>query len=220
MSKYNNYAKELDKAFKEARKEYLSVYESYTETKKQFDCVPQINGIVNYDYAKKHNEAKYAFEKAKIEMQNAKNIWEKFNQRCRELKSNLENEVYKNNAINPESVDSATVELLKSGMLTGDDYFSLADKYDDNPTMLKLIAGYANEAQAKTQDKSEQAKLKVCVNTLKDGKSLSIKKFDELCKVAEYCSNQHDPKMANNYSFAKSMCEEWENITANSIENF
>ena len=51
----------------------------------------------------------------------------------------------------PLTMDSNALELLKSGVLTSDDYAAFMEKYDSNPTMLKLLAHYAAEAAKATE---------------------------------------------------------------------
>lgn len=67
-------------------------------------------------------------------------IWPEFNRRRAELRAALEHEVHSGTLASPDAVDPNGLELLKSGILSADDYYSLVDKYDDNPTMLRLVA--------------------------------------------------------------------------------
>ena len=60
-------------------------------------------------------------------------------------------------SVNPEHVDTAAVELLRSGVMRPRDYAVMADKYDKNPTMLRLIAQYAKGAADALKDDDPSA---------------------------------------------------------------
>jgi hypothetical protein len=217
MTKYNHYAKELDEAFKTARAEYKKAYEEYIEAKKAFEILPKLLVDVERKEKTRHN-----YKLAEIKFNEAnRTVWQNFNNRRAELRRQLETEVAKNGIVNPESVDMATVELLKSGVLTADDYTALAEKNDDNSTMLKLIAKYAKEAANDTErTASERGRLSAISTIAKDGKPKTIRNWDDLSTVADYCSNQRNAKTANNYEHTMQMSEAWEECSAETIANF
>jgi len=222
MTKYNHYAKELDEAFKEAREIYIKAYTEYSGTKKAFEELPYMSGMIPFDVAERRKKAKYDYEIAELKFNEAKRtVWQNFNNRRAELRRQLEAEVAKNGIANPESVDMATVELLKSGVLTVDDYIALVEKYDDNPTMLKLVAKYVKEAA--NDDKktaSERGRLSAINAIVKDGKAKVIRKWDDLSTVADYCSNQRNPTTVNSDRHTMSMVGHWEECSANTINEF
>ena len=224
MTIYNHYAKELDEAFKTARAEYKKAYEEYIEAKKAFEILPKLlgNGIRKFEDVEREEKARHNYKLAELKFNEAKNMaWQSFNNRRADLGKQLEMEVAKDGMVNPESVNMATVELLKSGALTADDYTALAEKNDDNPTMLKVIAKYAKEAANDTErTASERGRLSAISTIAKDGKPKTIRNWDDLSTVADYCSNQRNTKTANNYEHTMQMSEAWEECSAETIANF
>lgn len=62
------------------------------------------------------------------------------------IKAEVMEDVIRGAAVNPEHVDAAAVELLKSGVMGPVDYNLMAEKYAQNPTMTRLIGKYAGDA--------------------------------------------------------------------------
>lgn len=63
------------------------------------------------------------------------------------IRSELEKALADAFAANPEHLDAATLELLKSGIMSADEYNCLMSKAtaDNNPTMVRVIAKYAKD---------------------------------------------------------------------------
>lgn len=61
------------------------------------------------------------------------------------LRLSLEKHIAEYTAADPEKVDQSAVMLLNSGAMRDTDLVSLANKYWNNPTMLKLVAGAAEK---------------------------------------------------------------------------
>ena len=53
--------------------------------------------------------------------------------RKRAIRRDLESEVRASSTVDPDAIDANALELLKSGILTADDVFSLVSKYDEQP---------------------------------------------------------------------------------------
>lgn len=88
--------------------------------------------------------AELRYQQAELDFKEAEaRIWTEFNRKRAELRANLERDVRNGNVANPDSVDHSGLELMKSGVLSVDDYYALMKKYDDNPTMLRFVAKYA-----------------------------------------------------------------------------
>ena len=152
MSKFNTYAQQLDAAFKTARGEYVEAYQRFQQAQ-QANC--RANAWTpNESAAEKQvktaraalalHDAEAAFTEASAR------VWGDFKTTRRMLRADLEQEVRAANLANPDAIDSNALELLKSGVLTSDDYAAFMEKYDSNPTMLKLLAHYAAEAAKAT----------------------------------------------------------------------
>ena len=141
MSKFNTYAQQLDAAFKTARGEYVEAYQCFQQAQ-QANC--RANAWTpNESAAEKQvktaraalalHDAEAAFTEASAR------VWGDFKTTRRMLRADLEQEVRAANLANPDAIDSNALELLKSGVLTSDDYAAFMEKYDSNPTMLKLL---------------------------------------------------------------------------------
>ena len=171
MSEFNHFAKELDAAFRTARSEYAAVYDELTKAKENASAA-------GLDAVKK--------QIATLQLQEAENkmrteterIWAAFDAKAAELRSALEKEVQISNLADPSAIDSNAVELMKTGILTVDDYFGFADRYDGNPTMLKLIGHYAKEAADSADDRKDKVALTVLAQDCAKGTGKTLKAWD------------------------------------------
>ena len=69
-----------------------------------------------------------------------------------EIGKALKSAFAKVNQARPEDIDRAGLELLNSGILTVDDLGALLDRYEDNPTMRRLIAQHVEKLLKDTKD--------------------------------------------------------------------
>ena len=213
MSKFNKYAKDLDAAFKSARAEYTAAVE-------KLQAAEQARHIAGAD-AMTRNLKELEYTAAEKDFWAASDrIWGQFNKTRQQLKNGLEAEIKANNSANPDAIDSNALELLKSGIMTTDDYYTLMDKYDDNSTMLRLIGKYAQDAAGNmTDDRTARAALSQIANECKNGQSSVMRTWDGLSQVATYCSGQaHGPRAS--YSHVVSMGQHWEELAGEAVENF
>lgn len=214
MSKYNRYAKDLDAAFRAARQEYKDAWDKLQAAKE----ARSLSGDGSIDSQRselKYQEAELAFKEAEAR------IWPDFNRRRAELRSQLERETRGNNAANPDAVDANGLELLKSGILSADDFYSLVEKYDDNPTMLRLVARYAKEAADDmdiTQAKDRGA-LYQLYQVCSQGQGRTMRAWDDLSHIADYCSGQARARR-DTPTHTISMGKWWEQLSGDTVENF
>ena len=214
MSKYNRYAKDLDAAFRAARQEYENAWDKLQSAKDARSLSG--GGAIDRQRAElKYQEAELAFKEAEAR------IWPEFNRRRAELRSQLERETRGNNAANPDAVDANGLELLKSGILSADDFYSLVEKYDDNPTMLRLVARYAKEAaddMDSTQAKDRGA-LYQLYQVCSQGQGRTMRAWDDLSHIADYCSGQARNRR-DTPTHTISMGQWWEQLSGEAVENF
>ncbi len=211
MTKYNSYARRLDEAFRAARQEYVEAWDKFQAAK---DAKSMSGGdLLQRQRAKlNYQEAERAFKEAETR------IWTEFNRQRAELREKLESEVRGAALADPDTVDTNGLELLKSGILSADDYYALAEKYDDNPTMLRLVAKYAKNAANDMQGKDRGAMLQlasVCGN----GQGKTMRAWDELSHVADYCSGQSRDRR-DTPTHTISMGKWWEQLGSEILENF
>lgn len=212
MSKYNHFAKELDAAFRAARQEYEESWDKLQEAK---DATGTGDAMARQYAELKCKQAEIDFKAAE------ERIWSEFNRRRAELRTSLEQEIRRGSLANPDAVDPNGMRLLESGTLSVDDYYSFLEKYDDNPTMLRFVAKYANET-ANDMD-STQAKDRTALHHLahvcRNRQTGTLRAWDSLSKITDYCSGQsRERRDPPNHTI--SMGKKWEALSGKEIENF
>ena len=213
MSKYNRYAKDLDAAFRAARQEYAEAWD-------KFQAAQNARGQGD---AMQRRRAELKYQQAELDFKEAEaRIWPEFNRRRAELRGQLEKELRDANAANPDTIDPNGMELLKSGILTADDVFSLVDKYDSNITMLRLISKTAKElADDKNTDAKTRGQLYVLCSQIGNGKNSTMRNFADLAEISNYCSGRGGGGMQRtNPSHTVAMAGKWEELSGNAVENF
>jgi hypothetical protein len=223
MTKYNVYAKQLDAAFRTARDEYAK---SYAE----LQAAQQANEDAGAwrpddDAANKQlrvattalelNKAEAAFKITETK------VWPEFDAKCKELRKELEKDVQKDGLANPDAIDANTVELLKAGVLTVEDYYSLAERYEGNSTMLRLLGKYALDESIASGDIKEAAALRMLSDNCKNGAGAVLRAWNELEGLASYCSGRGGNRnAATSPDMVVSMGKWWEELAGQAIENF
>ena len=222
MSKFNTYAQQLDAAFKTARGEYVEAYQRFQQAQ-QANC--RANAWTpNESAAEKQvktaraalalHDAEAAFTEASAR------VWGDFKTTRRMLRAELEQEVRAANLANPDAIDSNALELLKSGVLTSDDYAAFMEKYDSNPTMLKLLARYAAEAAKATDSRREAATLNAISIDCQSGQGAILRAFDDLCKVSDYCRGERHDGDRFRPEHTAIMSEKWDDLAGEAVESF
>lgn len=213
-TKYNHFAKDLDAAFKAARTEYTTAYNAVESAR-------QAANEAGADALKKQIAALQLQAAEETMRKESARIWSEFDAKAAELRRALEKEVQTSNLADPSAIDSNAVELMKTGILTPDDYFNFADKYEGNATMLRLIGYYAREAAADAESRKDRIALTVLAQDCANGTGKTLKAFDELLTVANYCSGRGgNGKRSSSPGVTISMGEKWEQLVGEIIENF
>lgn len=214
MSEFNHFAKELDAAFRAARSEYAAVYEELTKAKENA-------GAAGLDAVKKQIATLQLQEAEKKMRQETGRIWSVFDAKAAELRSALAKEVQASKCVDPTAVDAAGVELMKSGILTPDDYYSLAEKYDGNVTMLRLLSKYAADAATDADNRKDRVALTVLSQECANGTGKTLKAWDDLMTTVNYCSGRGGSgNRRPTPGVTLSMGEWWDQLAGESVENF
>lgn len=223
MSKYNTYARQLDAAFKTARDEYAEAYSSL-EQARQADTDAKAWKPNDNEEDKQLRVATTALELNKAEAAfkiTETKVWPEFDARCKELRKELEKDVQKDGLANPDAIDANTVELLKAGVLTVEDYYSLAERYEGNSTMLRLLGKYALDESIASGDIKEAAALRMLSDNCKNGAGAVLRAWNELEGLASYCSGRGGNRnAATSPDMVVSMGKWWEELAGQAIENF
>ena len=148
-------------------------------------------------------------------------IWPEFDAKCKELRKELEKDVQKNSLANPDAIDANALELLKSGALTVEDYYSFAERYESNATMLRVISKYALDASENADDTKDAVALRILSDNCKTGMGTVLRAWNELEGVASYCSGRGgSSRSVTTPEHIISMGKWWEELAGQAIENF
>ena len=152
MSEFKKYAERLNELAKAAFLEYKTAEIDTASRREKLDSMPAKVGMVDADYAAKYARAKADYAEAAANLQKAKQKLYSTGDSIRAMRAELEEAVNKKYAADPEQIDSKTLTLLESGVLTPYDFSNLMERAikDENYTMTKLIAKHAGNAIEKT----------------------------------------------------------------------
>ena len=225
MSQYNKYAQRLDTAFKTAREEYMEAWN-------QLQAAQKANTDAQAWRAETYRgENDLRRQRAKAELLEAEHtfkatesrVWAEFDRQKEAIRRDLESDVRASSTVDPDAIDANALELLKSGILTADDIFSMVNKYDSNLTMLRLISKTAKELADDKQhtDAKTRGLLYTLCNQIGNGKNSTMRNFADLAEISNYCSGRGGGgTQRTNPSHTAAMAGKWEELSGNAVENF
>lgn len=216
MSEFNIFAKRLDEAFRKSCSEYNAAFHA-------LECAQQASRDANaWRPGDSAEEKQVRTARAALKLHDAEatfnevsaRVWDNFKATRRTIRAELEQAVRTADIVNPDAINSNALELMKSGVMTSDDYAAFVKKYGNNPTMLRLISHYS-AAAAKAQDgSSEAATLNSISDACQSWKGKALQKFDDL---SDYCGNITGREEPDEVS---GMIEKWDELSLNSVKNF
>lgn len=232
MSRFNTYARRMDKEvkkyrdrYKEAKKRLKEVQDGRAKLREQrrFSGYNETsaerieNDLEDARLEKEENSAKYAFEEVRADrysiLDNAKKI-----------RNELAKDISEAFCADPSAIDNGILTLLNSDVLTAKEMKKFADaaRESGNYTMCRIIAGKAKERaeevfQANGNRHPDYPILNQIVYEAQmcDGRAI-LSNFDSLVNVAQYCVGNpelHRPE-------SEAMFDRWEQMTASIVENF
>ncbi len=140
MSKYNEYAKKLDAAFKEAAEAQRKARQAFEDAKaKEADATDPLKKQVANAQRKQAQKDLAATQRA---------AWRTFRDTRDKLSREIKEAVNAAQLANPDDLDMNAVALLNSNVLTPADLAAMKDRYGGNTTMLRMIGGKAKEMRA------------------------------------------------------------------------
>lgn len=223
MSRYNHFARDLDIAFRAARDEYAAAYDNLEQARQaDTDAKAWKPNDNEEDKRLRIATAELELNKADAAFKIAEaRIWPSFDAKCKELRRELEKDVQKNSLANPDAIDANALELLKSGALTVEDFYSLSERYENNTTMLRVISKYALDASENADDTKDALALRILSDNCKTGMGTVLRAWNELEGVASYCSGRGgSSRSVTTPEHIISMGKWWEELTGQAIENF
>lgn len=209
MSKFNDYAKKLDEAFRQAQEEYESIVaalDNARERAKKYSNKP-------YDAVSRaeHEAAQKSLARAEETFgRKAYAICERYEAEVNRLTADLTKAVNAAGNVNPAEVDANALELLKSGIMTAADYDRMAEQFDGNRTMQRLIAGYAKTAaeQPHGSDRVEEAtSLRNIAQRLSQEGNDTLTAWRELSEASKTYLRSHRPTSVN---YVRQMQSHWD----------
>ena len=225
MTQYNKYAQRLDTAFKTAREEYMEAWN-------QLQAAQKANTDAQAWRAETYRgENDLRRQRAKAELLEAEHtfkatesrVWAEFDRQKEAIRRDLESDVRASSTVDPDAIDANALELLKSGILTADDIFSMVNKYDSNLTMLRLISKTAKELADDKQhtDAKTRGLLYTLCNQIGNGKNSTMRNFDDLVEISNYCSGRGGGgTQRTNPAHTVAMAGKWEELASTAVENF
>lgn len=214
MSRFNEYARKADAYAKAVFEEYAEAERKLQAAESKRNAFPRKNGL-GYEYDAKsarfeaeYQEAKAEYEKLRREMRDYKADGFK------PIRKELESAIADAFAANPEHLDANTMELLRSGIMSADEYNRLMSKAtaDNNPTMVRVIAKYA-------KDRADQADADRNTDTARafravayKGNSVNGNSYLETFDVMTSCFNRCMKNTA--------LMSHWDELNGEIVENF
>ena len=224
MRQYNKYAQRLDTAFKTAREEYMEAWNQLQAAQKA-ERDAQAWRAETY-----RGENDLRRQRAKAELLEAEHtfkatesrVWAEFDRQKEAIRRDLESDVRASSTVDPDAIDANALELLKSGILTADDIFSMVNKYDSNLTMLRLISKTAKElADDKNTDAKTRGQLYVLCSQIGNGKNSTMRNFSDLVEISNYCSGRGGGgTQRTTPAHTVAMAGKWEELASTAVENF
>lgn len=217
MSNFNSYAKRLNEIAQAAFTEYKKAEAAYYKAEAKAKEYPPRNGYIDADYAAKQARAQAEFLEAKAAFDKTKrDFGQTPTQAIQELRNELAEAVQSAYSIDPAQLDNNTLELLKSGIMTANEYAKLmADaQAAGNPTMVRMIAKYADDAAARVGEKYGQndAKAKELRNVAYQSRAYTgsayLDAFDGMANTFDRCTRN------------AALIDHWNELTTDAIENF
>ncbi len=215
MSRFNTHARELDRIVKEIFEKFVKADEQLKAAEKRADELKKRENE-SAENAAKSARAYADLIEARATMQAARAEFEAGHKTIREIRKQLESDISEEYAAEPSKISLATIELLKSGVLSSGEYRRIFDaaRADGNHTMARIIAKYAEGEVDKAISRygengdvtSDFRQIAFDGNHENGGEYLEA--FDSLVNV--YNRTERNPALIDN----------WDELTSETIEQF
>ncbi|MBR6656562.1 MAG: hypothetical protein IKL18_00095 [Oscillospiraceae bacterium] len=147
-------------------------------------------------------------------------VWNAFDERRGELTEMLVDELNDTPDIISQEEMLSDIDKMGKESFPVIDLFLLLRKYERDPLMVHLIKKRAKEYE-KTQDIDQEDRETLCeiIIRAKSGKCAVIQNWENLNRVADYCSGKAHGQREN-MEYITEMCGHWEDITEKYIKRF
>lgn len=215
MSKFNTHARELDRIVKEIFEKFVKADEQLKAAEKRADELKKHENE-SAENAAKSARAYADLIEARASMQAARAEFEAGHKTIREIRKQLESDISEEYAAEPSKISLATIELLKSGVLSSSEYRRIFDaaRADGNHTMARIIAKYAEgEVDKAISRYGENGDVtsgfrQIAFDGNHENGGEYLEAFDSLVNV--YNRTERNPALIDN----------WDELTSETIEQF
>ena len=216
MSEFNKYARKIDEIVREVLGEYAVAAEAMKKANDAMSVYPAMGGAMTPQRARA--QANQLEVKEQLQQVRRKMNGEALS-KIKAVQKECEAAIMDAYAADPAQIDAATLELLKSGILTAGEYERLYKKAESEGkhTLQRLIGKYADNAAEEFAKKygtgsTEAQTLRIIANEAKQPPMKD--RLDALETFAGiYERAAADPQALGSVA-------RWENFTADIIENF
>ena len=212
MSKFNNYAKKLNEIANATFAEYRKKSDAVKSAESKYNAYPWRDGA-DHSYLAKSARAKADLAEAKAQFEHCRrHLFEEQRKDIAVIRAELVEALGKEYAADPKAVDTNTLALMNSGIMTADEYSRLIDSAiaSGNFTMTRLLAqSAANMAEKTTGDADVSRSYRLVSHKGKgmDGREY-LQAFDFLADTFNRCER----------NFALST--KWDELTSPVVDSF
>lgn len=141
------YVDALHKIYTESRDNYAAQCKKVEEKKGVMDRYYETAQKERTTLANaRYEAAKAEYNAAKLELSRAyKETVREYESRVDELRSQFASSLYDRYSASPDKLDSATIQLLNTGICTPAELSRLTERHKDNPTMLRILGSHADQ---------------------------------------------------------------------------
>lgn len=216
MSKFNSYARKVNDIATAAFEEYRKAEAGYKKAEAKAKEYPQRTGA-SPEYMAKAARAQADYLEAKAAYDTARRNFGAAEERAiKELRGELETAVNDAYSVDPAQLDTATLELLKSGILNASEYAKLmsAAQAAGNATMVRLVGKYAKDAADDMADRYGQGDQKakelraVSYQSSAYTGSTYLANFDTVTDIFNRCTRN------------PGLIDKWGELTGDMVEQF
>ncbi len=234
MTRFNNYAKELDQAvkayfrkYRDAEKKLQRVNDMIKETNADLREF-QRTGNTEKEWLAKSRLAALQVDrkKAENEFSNVKKGNFEAHKQIKEVRERLEAECNAAFALDPDALDPAFFALLNSGAMRISDFEHIWQKEEEagNVTMLRLVAdaaGHAAEAAHNKGDRESARRLNALSNKAHSYTTNGVlERFDELVTVSKYVIGDPQSLQSDRAFPNPAFFDRWDDLTSEFVESF
>lgn len=219
-TKYNKYPQAVRDKFLEAREQYARAYEKLQYAEQQAAKARTTTETFVGERDARIAETAARLKRVQAEFNSASDqIWTDFNREVKMIDEKLRAAVRADNLATSDSLDANALELLKSGIMSGDDYEAMHERFADNPTMSRLIAKYAaSAADDRNRDPAERAQLSAVANAGRDGGNAILRSWTDFLASVNTLSGQSHGR--GEPSYVMQMNDSFESLLDGFCEGF